>query len=89
MRERFGQGLYPDKVVRNYMYSRRCLSPDEKQVLALGLNFAVTPRTIPTETIIASTEATEAESLCQYCPAEGQTPEEQSTWTPTQSSQSP
>lgn len=31
---------------------------DEKQVLALGLNFAVTPTTIPIEAIIASTEAT-------------------------------
>ena len=52
-RRRFGQGLDPEKLVRNY--SSRCLSSNEKQILALGLNFAVTPRT---ETIIASTEAT-------------------------------
>ena len=49
--KRFGQSLDPDKVVRNY--SKRCLSSEEKQVFALGLNFAVTPRTIPTETIVA------------------------------------
>ena len=55
-RRRFGHGLDPDKVVRNY--SQRCLLSDEKQVLALGLNFAVTPKSIPTDTIIANTEAT-------------------------------
>ena len=54
-RKKYGQGLDHDKVVCNL--SKRRLSSDEKQVLALGLNFAVTPKTIPTETIIASTEA--------------------------------
>ena len=39
----------PNKVVRNY--SQRCL-------FALGLNFAITPKSIPTDTIIAYTKAT-------------------------------
>ena len=38
--------------------STRPLSDDERKVLALGLNYAVTPRTIPTSNIIAATEAT-------------------------------
>lgn len=38
--------------------SHRLLTQDEEQVLALGLNFAVTPKTVPTEKIIAATKAT-------------------------------
>ena len=34
------------------------LTEDEKKVLALGLNYAVTPKSIPTHNIIAATEAT-------------------------------
>lgn len=38
--------------------SHRQLIPLEEEVLALGLSFAVTPRSIPVEEIIAETEAT-------------------------------
>lgn len=38
--------------------SHRSPTQDEEQVLALGLNFAVTPKTVPTEKIIAATEVT-------------------------------
>ena len=55
-RRKFGEGLDPDKVVHNFSWRHHTL--DEKQVLALGLNFAVTPKAIPTLTIIANMEAT-------------------------------
>jgi len=42
--------------VRNL--SKRSLSSDEEKVLALGLNYAVQSKTIPTGVIIAATEAT-------------------------------
>ena len=48
--------LDANKVVKNL--STRPLSEDESKVLALGLNYAVAPRTIPTHSIIAATEAT-------------------------------
>ena len=38
--------------------STRTLSPIEEEVLALGLSFAITPRHIPYQEIIAATEAT-------------------------------
>ena len=38
--------------------SKRPLTEDEKKVLAPGLNYAVTPKSIPTHNIIATTEAT-------------------------------
>ena len=44
-----------DKVVHNA--SDRTLTEDEKRVLALRLNFAVTPKDIPRD-IIAATEST-------------------------------
>ena len=53
---RFGPNLDTEKVVRNL--SHRTLTEDEKRVLALGLNFAVTPKTIPVPDVIAATEAT-------------------------------
>lgn len=37
--------------------SNRILSKDEEQVLSLGLNFAITPRTLPKEKIIQEIEA--------------------------------
>lgn len=43
-------------VVRNL--SSRTLTPNEEEVLALGLNFATTPRQVPVLRMIASTEAT-------------------------------
>ena len=45
-----------DRVVRNL--SSRPLTEEEKEVLALGLNFAVTPKQIPALDIIAATEVT-------------------------------
>ena len=48
--------LDKDKLVKNL--SSRNLTEKEKDVLALGLNFAVTPRQIPTQQIIASMEST-------------------------------
>lgn len=54
-RKKYEQGLKQDKAVLNF--SKRCLSLDEKQVLTLGLNYAVMPKTIPNKTIIASTGA--------------------------------
>ena len=39
-------------------FSSRSLAPKEKEALALGLNFAITPKQIPTFEIIAATEAT-------------------------------
>ena len=57
MKVRPGQAtLDTNKVVRNL--STRPLTEDEKKVLALGLNYAVTPRMIPVHNIIAATEAT-------------------------------
>ena len=53
---RFGPNLDTEKVVRNL--SQRVLTEDKKRVLALGLNFTVTPKTIPVSNIIAATEAT-------------------------------
>lgn len=53
---KFGRELDHEKVVRNFIC--RNLTPEEKQVLTLGLNFAVTPKNILTEEIIATTEAT-------------------------------
>ena len=53
---RFGPRLETDKVVKNM--SKRLLTEDEKEVLTLGLNYAVTPRAIPTTDIIAATETT-------------------------------
>ena len=47
-----------EKVVRNL--SNRALTEEEKEVLALGLNFAITPKQIPTLDIIAATECTAA-----------------------------
>ena len=54
--QKYGRGVNPDKVVHNA--SDKALIDDEKQVLALGLNFAVTPKDIPMKGIIAATEAT-------------------------------
>ena len=54
--QKYGRGVNPDKVVHNA--SDRTLTEDEKRVLSLGLNFAVTPKTIPTKNIIAATEST-------------------------------
>ena len=48
--------LNKEKLVRNL--SSRSLTEKEKDVLALGLNFAVTPKWIPTFEIIAGTEST-------------------------------
>ena len=48
--------LDKDKLVKNF--SSRSLTEKEKELLALGLNFAVTPRQIPTLQIIAATEST-------------------------------
>ena len=48
--------LDKDKLVKNL--SSRNLTEQEKDVLALGLNFAVAPRQIPTLQIIAATEST-------------------------------
>ena len=45
-----------DRVVRNL--SNRVLTEEEKDVLALGLNYAITPKQIPMLDIIAATEAT-------------------------------
>ena len=56
---RFGQDLDAEKVVRNF--SKRNLTPEENQVLMLRLNFTVTPKSILTDDIIASTEATARE----------------------------
>ena len=44
------------KLVRNL--SNRVLTDNEEQVLMLGLNFAITPKQIPTADIISSMEAT-------------------------------
>ena len=54
--QKSGPSLEADKLVKNL--SQRPLTEEEKQVLALGLNYAVTPKAIPTASIIASTEAT-------------------------------
>lgn len=48
--------LDKSKVVINM--SERQLTPSEEEVLALGLNFAITPAKVPTSKIIAATEAT-------------------------------
>ncbi len=48
--------LDQDKAVRNF--NSRTLVEKEKEALALGLNFAVAPKQIPTFEIIAATEAT-------------------------------
>ena len=48
--------LDPKRVINNI--SRRALTEDEERVLALGLNFAVTPKQIPYRDIIAATEST-------------------------------
>ena len=48
--------LDPKKVVKNI--SRRTLTDDEERVLALGLNYAVTPKQVPYQEIIMATEAT-------------------------------
>lgn len=56
------KSLKADKLVKKL--SQRHLT-EEKQVLALGLNYAVTPKAIPTASIIASTEAT-AKQLDTY-----------------------
>lgn len=47
--------LDPKKLVVNL---RRSLSPQEKEVLALGLSFAIAPRQVPYDEIIVATEAT-------------------------------
>lgn len=47
--------LERSKVVINL--SQRPLVTNEEEVLALGLNFALSPRSIPTISIIASTES--------------------------------
>ncbi len=52
----FRKGLDPKKVVKNL--SNRPLTEDEEQVLTLGLNFAVIPKTIPVDQYIAGTETT-------------------------------
>ena len=64
--------MNPDKVVHNA--SDRTLTEDEKQALALGLNFTVTPKNMPTRDIIAATESTArrldsqaVEKLCELC----------------------
>ena len=49
-------GLDEDKIIKNL--SRRCLTSEEKGVLALGLNYAVTPKTIPKNDIVAAVENT-------------------------------
>lgn len=48
--------LDPKRVVKNI--SNRVLSAEEEDILALGLNFATTPTSIPNRTIIAATEST-------------------------------
>ena len=48
--------LDPKRVV--VKISKRTLSEDEERVLTLGLNFAVAPKQVPYESIIAATEAT-------------------------------
>ena len=45
-----------DRAVRNL--SNRVLTEEENDVLALGLNYAITPKQIPTLDIIAAMEAT-------------------------------
>ena len=50
------KSLDPKRVVRNV--SSRILTEDEERLLALVLNFAVTPRRIPYHEIIAATEST-------------------------------
>ena len=53
---KFGQAmLNTNKVVQNF--SKRSLTEDEENMLALGLNYAVISRTIPTY-IIAAIEVT-------------------------------
>ena len=51
----------PEKVIINL--SKRELTPQQRQVLTLGLNFIPTPRQIPQVDIIAGTE-----SLARYLP---------------------
>ena len=48
--------LNQDRVMKNF--SSSSLAPKELEALVLGLNFAVTPKQIPTFEIIAATEAT-------------------------------
>lgn len=48
--------LDPKKLVINL--SRRSLSPQEEEVLALGLSFVIATRQEPYDEIIATTEAT-------------------------------
>ena len=48
--------LDQDKIVKNF--SHRALTEKEKDVLSRGLDFAITPKQIPTLEIIAATEAT-------------------------------
>ena len=52
---KFGPKLEVDKVVKNL--SKRQLTVDEKEVLALGFNYSITPRTVPVSDVIAATEA--------------------------------
>ena len=49
------QQLDTKKLVKNY--SSRQLDKIEEEVLALGLNFAITPKAIPTQEIVTRTEA--------------------------------
>ena len=49
-------GLNAEKTVRNL--SKRPLSPEETSVLALGLNFSVTPRSLPVVDVITVLEDT-------------------------------
>ena len=49
------QQLATKKLVKNY--SSRQLDKIEEEVLALGLNFAITPKAIPTQEIVTRTEA--------------------------------
>ena len=49
------QLLDPQKLVVNL--SQKLLSPEEKNVLALGMSFAIAPKQIPYQEIIAATES--------------------------------
>ena len=49
-------GLNAEKTVRNL--SKRPLSPEETSVLALGLNFSITPRSLPFVDVITALEDT-------------------------------
>ena len=75
-----GLGVNPDKVVHNA--SDRRHTEDEKQVLALGLNFAVTPKDIPTRDI---TDGRETSCECQQDPSDVAASRMQSTRVTTES----